>query len=129
MAASGRRRADDNLTLALASGMTVEDAASKAGVSERTAYRRLDDPEFRRRVVELQAEVLGQAAGQLAQATIESVTTLRELLGASSDHIRLNAARAILQNAVRLREATTIELRIQALEAFIEGRPPILEVS
>ena len=38
------------LLQALACGANLENAARKAGVSERTAYRRLGDPEFRRQV-------------------------------------------------------------------------------
>ena len=50
MGHQGRRRADDQLRLALACGATVEAAAKKAGVSVRTAHRRLTCPAFRRSV-------------------------------------------------------------------------------
>lgn len=48
-----------NLTLqvALARGMTVKDAAWAAGMSERTAYRRLKMPEFRVQLAALQHEL------------------------------------------------------------------------
>jgi hypothetical protein len=41
MAGSGRKNADAALLAALAGGATVQEAASSAGISERTAYRRL----------------------------------------------------------------------------------------
>lgn len=48
-----------NLTLqvAIARGMTVKDAAWAAGLSERTAYRRLNDPEFQVQLAGLQHEL------------------------------------------------------------------------
>jgi len=42
----GRKEADEALLQALACGATVETAAQRAGIGERTAYRRLADPEF-----------------------------------------------------------------------------------
>ena len=55
MAENGRRKGDDALLLALASGQTVR----AAGIGERTATRRVADPDFRRRVGELRAEMVG----------------------------------------------------------------------
>jgi len=58
MAENGRRKGDAALLLALASGETVRDAARLAGIGERTATRRLADSTFRRRAVELRAEMM-----------------------------------------------------------------------
>jgi hypothetical protein len=44
------RSSDELLLSALAAGSTVEEAARTAGVSTRTAYRRLADPAFARRL-------------------------------------------------------------------------------
>ena len=41
------RKGDLELQIALAKGSTVRHAARAAGISERTAYRRLADPQFR----------------------------------------------------------------------------------
>src|SRR5262245_42645707 len=62
----GRSDADEALALALAGGQTIREAAAQVGVSERTAHRRLDDPKFRARVVELRSLVVMRAAGLLA---------------------------------------------------------------
>ena len=48
MSRRGRKNADDAVLLALACGATVAQAAHRAGVSERTVYRRLKDPASRR---------------------------------------------------------------------------------
>jgi hypothetical protein len=43
MVENGRRKGDDALLLALASGQTIHDAARAADISERTATRRIAD--------------------------------------------------------------------------------------
>jgi len=113
----GRENADEALIAALASGQTVQDAAKTAGVSARTAHRRLDDPAFARRVTEARSEMVKRAVGQLAEASAEAVTTLRALLRAESETARLGAARSILELGSRLRESTELEERLSALEA------------
>jgi hypothetical protein len=44
MAGRGRKNTDHTLVLALACGKSVPDASKTGGVSERSVYRRLDDP-------------------------------------------------------------------------------------
>jgi hypothetical protein len=116
MAENGRRKGDAALVLALAGGQTVRDAARAAGVGERTASRRWADSEFRRRVTGLRAEMVARAAGQLADGMAEAVTTLRRLLTAEAESVRLAAARSILEIGTRLRESVELEVRIQELE-------------
>jgi hypothetical protein len=73
MAGNGRRKGDDALVLALASGQTVRDAACAAGVGERTATRRWADPDFRRRVARRRAELAARAAGRLPVSLVAEV--------------------------------------------------------
>ena len=116
MAVNGRRKGDAALVLALAGGQTVRDAARTAGVGERTATRRWADPEFRHRVAGLRAEMVAQAAGQLADGMGEAVATLRRLLAADAESVRLAAARSILEIGNKLRETVELEARLQAIE-------------
>ncbi len=44
------KKSDEPLILALACGVSVETAARQCRVSERTVYRRLQDPAFRTQV-------------------------------------------------------------------------------
>jgi hypothetical protein len=116
MAGRGRKNADEGLGLLLAAGKTVQEAAQTAGISERTAHRRLDDPAFRRLVVKLRGEMVARATGRLSDAAVKAVDTLVKLLDADSDSARLGAARSILELGTRLREAVEIEERLNALE-------------
>ena len=112
-----RRKGDSTLIAALAGGATLRDAAAVAGVSESTVHRRLDDPDFRCRVTDARGEMLSRAVGQLADASTEAVATLRALLNAEAETVRLNSAKAILELGAKLREAE-LERRIAALEAL-----------
>ena len=116
MAGGDRRDADQALVAALAAGATKQEAARLAGVGERTIYRRLEDPDFRRRVDQARSELVTQAVGRLADASAAAVTTLRALLGADSESVRLGACRAILDLGLKLRESEELERRIAALE-------------
>jgi len=107
---------DDALVLGLASGATVRRAARKAGVAERTAGRRLADPDFRRRVHEARAALFERAIGRLARAATKAADTLAALLDADSESVRLGAARALLELGSKLHESVTLENRIAELE-------------
>jgi hypothetical protein len=83
VADSGRNdNADEPLALGLAQGKTVAAAAKAANVSERTAYRRLADPAFRRLVRDLRGEMVSQAVGRLTALSGKALDELERLLGA-----------------------------------------------
>lgn len=117
MVANGRQNADTVLIAALASGLTVEDAAARANVGVTTVYRRFKDEAFRQQVRDVRSRILSRSVGRLSDATVAAVTTLRLLLTAEGDQVKLGAARAILDQVVRLREHTDLEERIAALES------------
>jgi len=117
MAQQGKKRLDDQLLLLLACGATVEAAARSAGVSARTAYRRMEDPEFRRRLQKARDDMIERTSGVLTASSNEGVKALLTLVRDShSDAVRLGAARAILEMCMKVRELTELEKRITALE-------------
>ena len=118
------RKADDALILALACGLSAEQAAKQAGVSAATVRRRLDDPAFQLRLGGLRGEMLGRAAAMLTAAAVESVSTLADLLKpANGPATRLNAARSILEHGVKLRSLVEVEARLRDLEERVEQSP------
>jgi hypothetical protein len=124
MAEQPRKKAEDVLLLALACGATVEAAAGQCRLSERTVYRRLADPDFRRRLQAVRADMVQRAAGLLTAAAVEAVKTLLELQKASAPYaVRLGAARAVLELGTKLREAADLEERLAALEQQLAGTP------
>jgi AcrR family transcriptional regulator len=104
---------------ALAGGATVADASERAGVAERTVYRRLKDEAFLRQVAETRSGMVKAAVGQLVQASTDAVATLRGLLKAQSETVQLGAARSILELGAKLRESSELEERLAALEAAV----------
>jgi hypothetical protein len=118
----GRNRADELLLGALAAGSPVEQAAKSAGVSTRTAYRRLADPLFARRLAQARDELISRALGELVDCASQAVATLRALLDASDERVRLGAAKATLEQLLRLRETLTLSQRLAALERALQTR-------
>jgi hypothetical protein len=117
-----RKKGYEALALALAAGQTIHDAAAAAGVTEMTAYRRWREPEFRRRVAELRAEMIGRAVGRLVDGMSEAADVLRSLLAEDvKASVRLGAARASLELPVKLHESTELEARLAALERASKG--------
>jgi hypothetical protein len=105
---------------ALAGGATVAEAAKRANVSERTVYRRLEEPAFRQHVTVARHEMVSQAVGLLALASRAAVGTLAALLQPSiAPSVRLGAARAIIELGSKLRESEELEARIAALEESV----------
>jgi hypothetical protein len=118
----GRRNADDALVAALAGGATVRAASRRANLSERTAHRRLEDADFRRRVREARTAMIRRASGRMAAGMAGAAATLRRLLDARADTVKLAAARAILELGVKLGEVAALEERLAELERQLGGR-------
>jgi hypothetical protein len=104
----------------------LRDAASAAGIGERTATRRWADARFRQRVAELRSEMVSRALGKMADGMSDAAGKLRALLSATSESVQLGACRALLELGVKLRESVELEARLAALEAALnrEERHP-----
>ena len=116
MAGGERHRADDRLSVLLASGKTVRDAAAETGISESTAFRRLTDPEFGQQLIQARAVLWDGALAQLTNLSGKAVATLGELLDSDSDPVRLQAAKNVLELGTKLREAVDFDLRLLQVE-------------
>jgi hypothetical protein len=118
----GRKSANDKLLMALACGATVEAAARGAGVSRRTAHRRLKDPEFSRRLRQTRTELTQRTAGMLSGAGGEAVKTLLTLMrDPTPPAVRLGSARAVLELGIKVRESAELEERVADLEERLGG--------
>jgi hypothetical protein len=114
----GRHAVDELLAAATACGVRVEQAAEKAGISERTARRRTKEETFRQRIAELRREMIDRALGQASEAMLDAVIELRLLCRkGKSEAIRLSAANSLLDRGIALRQHVDYEERLTALEA------------
>ena len=92
-------KSDDQLFKALVHGSHVASAAEVAGVSQRTAYRRLADPGFRGRLEEARQGLRETILAKLADAGEAAVSTLWELMETAEDEsVRLRAAKTVLDS-------------------------------
>ena len=90
---------DDQLFQALVSGCHIENAASIAGISVRTAYRRLADPTFRSQLQDARQSLRESILAKLSDAGHDAVGTLWELMQTADDEgVRLRAAKAVLDS-------------------------------
>lgn len=119
---------DENLTskqeaflAALLSAPTHAEAAKVARVSEATARRWLTLPHVRAAWLDMRRQVVDQALLTVQTATTEAVATLRACLAPDMPPgVRVRAATAILETAVRAIELNDLDARIEQLEQALE---------
>jgi len=122
----GRRvGADAALLAAFVSGAHIAAAAERAGISERTARRRLADPRFQRDLAQARSDLVVASVNALSAAAAAAVAAMVDLLvPATPSSVRLGAARAILELGLRLREGDDLLARLDALERAVSVNRP-----
>lgn len=126
MASNGRRaelsRRQRRFIAALLAAPTVEEAASSAGIGERTAYRYLGDPSVKRALSQALDGALSLATRQTVNAMTKALDTLETIHvdDEAPASARVSAARAILDTGLRLREVLDIAERLTELEERLE---------
>jgi integrase len=97
---------------------SFEKAAKRAGVSESTLWRWLRLPEFQEAYRSARRESVSQAIGALQRASSEAVEALRKIMKNTKAPAtaRVNAARSILEFAIKGMEIEDILARLEALE-------------
>lgn len=122
-AEKGAGVADTELAVALATGATVADAAKLAGVSERTAYRRLEDEGFRLLVAQLGSQIARRTYHRLTGLLEDAVAALEDLLQKRTPpQVRLSAAKLVLELRRLYCEEIERDERLDRLERLLEGR-------
>ena len=109
----------EKVIAALLSSNTRQEAAEKAGISERTIRRYFAQADFLTRYNEEKKKILDEANTQIQGALEPSIKALREIVEAKKTppSVKIQAARAILEYTIRLGEYTELETRIRLLES------------
>ena len=104
---------------ALLSSRTIGAAATAAGVAERTIYRYLDDDVFRARLRAAQNMAIDAAVSLLSGEARAAAATLAEIHRDKDvpAAVRVQAARAVLVENLKIREQHDLAERIERLEA------------
>jgi hypothetical protein len=121
------RFAERRLVVALAAGLSYKKAAARAHVCIQTVARRMRSPSFRKKVSRLQERMTHRAVGNLASSLTHAAVTLRELLSAESESVRLGAARSICEMFSRMKENIELSARVEKLETLMGQRLEALE--
>jgi transposase-like protein len=112
----------------LADGDQVK-AARAAGVNDRTLRRWMHDPAFAAALQQAQDATLDAVTSDLVRAAGGAVALLRETVDNADAALglRLQAARTLLDAALRWRELRGIERRLDALEQAINATPTTID--
>jgi hypothetical protein len=106
----------------LLSAPTVESAARSAGLSARTAWRRMRDPAVVQRLAEARRQSMQHAMMRLQAAASAAVACLCAVQqDAESESAKVSAARTILEMALRAAEIGDIEERLTRLEQLVKN--------
>lgn len=101
----------------------IAQAARQAGVSERTAYRYLDDPVVQAAVRETSQRILDGLVRRLRQLGHQAADVLAEAMqGAESWSVRVRAADVTLNRLLQVAELAELEARVAALEEQVLGK-------
>jgi hypothetical protein len=106
---------------ALLSSGTIEQAAQKVGVSERTLNEWLADPGFARLYRTACQRVVEHAITVLQQTCSKAVLTLYQSLEADNPNVRVRAATVLIEQSLNALEKRSILQRLDELESRGRG--------
>lgn len=103
---------------------TIAQAATAAGISERTARNYLHNTEVLEAIRETEAAALAATQRRLVKLSQDAVGVLDNALNdvTAGQNTRLRAADLILQRLLQIREAVGIEERLAELETLLNDR-------
>ena len=118
MGLSKSKISDEKLLAVLTVTPTVTAAAAALGCGTRTIFRRLESPAFREQYERMQRDALLTASAGLYGRVGAAVDTMAEIMtdGQAGASTRLQAARLLIDAALRVAEVVDIEQRLDALE-------------
>src|SRR5262245_32598380 len=110
------RKGEQALVLALATGLSVPQAAAQARIGKSSAYRHMADPAFRRLVSKARDDLLFRVVGRLMAVALKAADTLERQLDSKSESTSQRAAVAVLDNMIKGHQLTEFLRRLEALE-------------
>jgi len=96
------------------------EAAQRAGVSRKTLWQWLKDPQFAAELDRQRREVVSEAFGILSQSITKAVETLAKLLDSADERTKRLTANDIIGHILRHKEVDELENRITAIEQRLE---------
>lgn len=108
----------DKILNALLTYPTIREAASALGLAEKTIYNYLDKPDFKRRYNTARTRIIRASAAHIQGKMTRAIDVIASIMENEeiAPQVRLNAAKAILENTIRLCEYSEILERMEAIE-------------
>lgn len=113
-----KKTKDEIILSALLANPTVRAASAACGISETQIYVRLRNQDFKAKYDAARRELLERNTAALQNHLAGAIETMAAISQDedATPQTRLNAADAIIRNALRLTEQTDILTRLEALE-------------
>ena len=118
----GLTKAAELLIVALLHKPTIKEAAAEVGISERTAFRWLQNPEFQTRYTEARRAATSDAVRELQGKALQAAETLARNLTCGNPFAENAAANAILSHSLKAIEQEEIMERVKGLEEAMRGQ-------
>ena len=96
-------------------GLSRAETADRAGVSERTLRRRLQDPDVLKSLADVRAELHGEVLGRLQQLAFKAVEQIDEVLESGTDASRIAVSKLVLDQLIAQKRASE-DARLAVLE-------------
>jgi hypothetical protein len=123
MESGHKNRTKTEFALALARGVPPAEWACDNGISRMTAYRWAKQPDIRKIVEAFRRQRIDDAVGLLTEQTTMAAKVIADLAQtATSDYVRLRAARSILLELITTSKYTDLERRMTGIEENLEAR-------
>ena len=106
----------EKLLAALLTEKDMKAAGEKAGVSETTVWRWLQEPDFVAEYRKLRRDAVEQAAAQLQQSAASAVKALQRNLTCGNPNAEISAAKIILEQSVKSIELLDLTERLETIE-------------
>jgi len=113
----------DQFAVAMAMGQSISAWAKKNGVPSQTCHEWKDTEEFKLRVQHIRRRTIDRAAGQLVHDLTKAVGRIARLATkGKTEYVRLQAARAVLKEAIVFRRHFDLEEQVAELESDFKRR-------
>ena len=109
----------EKFMIALMNTNTIIEACKEANITNNTGHKYLNNTEFKQAYMKLRRETMQQATNKLQQSAVMAVETLENVMSDidnSTPSARVQAARAVLDNAYKSLEIDDIQQRLDVLE-------------
>lgn len=115
---SGKVNHRDDAIAAIVANPTIKAAAAACGVTEKTMHAWLNEPEFAKNVRKAQEEITRESIGRVMNTIGTALDVLVEVATNKEGNpgTRVSAAKALLDQSLRVYELETVQRRLDALE-------------